>query len=378
MTAMAKPFNAEETAWMTRALALAARGRGRVEPNPMVGCVLVRKGKVVGEGYHHRFGGAHAEVDALRKASAAARGSTAYVTLEPCCHFGKTPPCTAALINAGVRRVVAAMRDPFPKVCGQGAALLREAGIRVDLGLCEAEAIRLNGPYLKRQRLGLPWVMLKWAQSIDGKIATRTGDSQWISGEKSRRWVHQLRGRVDAILVGAGTVVRDDPLLTCRAGSPRRIATRIVLDPQLRTPTKSRLVRTARETPTILVASRGMSAARIRRYASSGVEVLGIRETRSGLDLRSLLSELARRGMTNVLVEGGGKTLGAFHDAALADEAVVFVSRRLMGGESAVSALAGRGPRVVADVKPPVEVALTRMGEDDVYRLLMTDPLQLV
>ena len=202
-------------------MALAVRGQGAVEPNPMVGCVLVRGGRVVGEGWHKRFGGPHAEVEALRAAGRAARGATAYVSLEPCCHFGKTPPCTDALIAAGVSRVVAAMRDPFPKVRGRGRRLLEAAGIKVGMGLCEAEAMRLNAPYLKRQRTGRPWVILKWAQSVDGRIATRTGDSKWISSEDSRAQAHDLRGRVDAVIVGVGTVRADDPLLTCRHGRPR-------------------------------------------------------------------------------------------------------------------------------------------------------------
>lgn len=363
---------------MRRALTLAARGQGRVEPNPMVGCVLVRGGKIVGEGYHHRFGGPHAEVEALRDAGQAARSATAYVTLEPCCHYGKTPPCTDALIAAGVRRVVAAMADPFPRVCGQGVSILRKAGIRVDIGLGEAEAVRLNGPYLKRQRLGRPWVILKWAQSIDGKIATRTGDSQWISGEQSRRWVHKLRGRVDAVIVGVGTATHDDPQLTCRQGRPSRTATRIVIDPHLRTPAKALLVRTARQTPTILVASRDARPARMKPLVKAGVEILTVRATRNGLDLAAMLAELGKRGMTNVLVEGGGKTLGAFHDSGLADEAVVFVSRRLIGGEAAISPLSGRGPAMMTDVRHPIRTTLTHMGDDDVYRIELTDPAQWV
>lgn len=379
-------FSADETAWMRRALRLAARGRGRVEPNPMVGCVLVRKGRIVGEGYHRRFGGPHAEIEAIGDAGKAARGATAYVTLEPCCHHGKTPPCTDAVIEAGIQRVVAAMADPFVKVCGAGVATLRKAGVGVDVGLCEQEAVLLNAAYLKRQSTGLPWVVLKWAQSIDGKIATRTGESKWISGERSRRWVHRLRGRVDAVLVGVGTVIRDDPLLTCREGRRLRNAARIVIDPQLRTPLRAKLVTTARQTPTILVASRNAPAARIASFARAGVEVLKVRALHrshrsktaaTGLDLRGLLGELGRRGMTNLLVEGGGRTLGAFYDEGFADEAVVFVSRRLIGGEAAPSALSGRGPARMGELAAPVTTHLMRMGDDDVYQLRFTDAMTL-
>lgn len=362
---------------MLRALALARRGQGRVEPNPMVGCVLERNGRIVGEGYHRRFGGPHAEVEALRAAGSRARGATAYVTLEPCCHFGKTPPCTNALIEAGVARVVAAMRDPFPKVRGKGQRQLEDAGIAVEVGLREAEARDLNAPYLKRQRTGRPWVILKWAQSLDGKIATRTGDSKWITGERSRRVAHQLRGRVDAIVVGVGTVLADDPLLTCRGVRHRRIATRMVLDPHLRTPPRAQLVRTAGQMPTCIVTAnaslRTRTADLLRR---AGVELLGVRyRPRTGLDLGSLLDELGRRGMTNVMVEGGGRTLGAFFDAGLADEALIFIARRLIGGTVAPSPLSGIGPATMEDLTPIVRSDMRRSGPDDLYilRLRSTD-----
>src|SRR5262249_36407913 len=192
--------------WMQRALELAERGRGYVEPNPLVGAVLVRDGLLLGEGWHERYGEAHAEVNALAAAGVMARGATLYVTLEPCCHYGKTPPCTDAILRAGVKRVVAAMEDPFTQVAGQGAARLRAAGVPVEVGVCEAEARRLNAPYLKLLRTGRPYVHAKWAMTLDGKIATRTGDSKWISNEASRRIVHELRGRMDAIIVGIGTV----------------------------------------------------------------------------------------------------------------------------------------------------------------------------
>jgi diaminohydroxyphosphoribosylaminopyrimidine deaminase / 5-amino-6-(5-phosphoribosylamino)uracil reductase len=359
--------------YMARALELAVRGQGHVEPNPMVGCVIVRGGRVVGEGYHRRFGGPHAEIEALRAAGARARGALACVTLEPCCHFGKTPPCTDALIAAGVRRVVAAMRDPFPRVRGRGTRLLKKSGIEVAMGLLEAEAMRLNAPYLKLQREHRPWVILKWAQSLDGRIATRTGDSQWISGEPSRRSVHRLRSRVDAVVVGVGTVLADNPQLTCRHGRPRRVAARIVLDPCLRTPLDARLVRTARKIPTVIVADEGgAKGRRLRPFVERGVEIIGIRTSSEGLDLGALLDELGRRGMTNVLVEGGGRTLGAFHDAGLADEAIVFVAPMLIGGAAARSPLAGLGAERIRDALRPANVQIRRSGEDLMYQLRFT------
>src|SRR5688500_7305813 len=224
---MARDAGADR-AHMRRALALARRGWGRTAPNPMVGAVVVRDGVVVGEGWHAEFGGDHAEVMALREAGERARGATLYVTLEPCCHHGKTPPCTKAVIAARVGRVVCAMADPFPRVAGDGIAELRSTGIAVAIGVCEAEARVLNAPYLTLLGKGRPWVIAKWAMSLDGRIATRTGDSKWISGEASRRLVHELRGRVDAVMVGSGTALADDPLLTARPPGPRTAA-RVVL-----------------------------------------------------------------------------------------------------------------------------------------------------
>ena len=238
--------------WMRQALALAARGRGSVEPNPMVGAVVLDSaGNPVGEGWHQKYGGPHAEVHALASAGEKARGGTLVVTLEPCCHHGKTPPCTDVILKAGVRRVVAAMADPFPQVAGGGLKILREAGLEVRVGLCEAEVMRLNAAYRKLIRTGRPWVHAKWAMTLDGIIATRTGDSRWISGEESRRRVHDLRGQVDAIIVGRGTVVADDPLLTARPPGPR-VATRVVASASGELPEQCQLRATARESPVIV------------------------------------------------------------------------------------------------------------------------------
>jgi diaminohydroxyphosphoribosylaminopyrimidine deaminase/5-amino-6-(5-phosphoribosylamino)uracil reductase len=317
---------------MRQALALAARGRGHVEPNPMVGAVVVRDGVRVGEGWHQRFGGPHAEVFALAAAGDAARGATLYVTLEPCCHFGKTPPCTDAVIAAGVRRVVAAMADPFPKVAGGGIALLRDAGVEVEVGVCEAEARRLNAPYLKLVGTGRPYVHAKWAMTLDGKIATRTGDSKWISNEASRRRVHELRGRMDAILVGSGTALADDPQLTARPAGPR-VPARIVLDRRGRLSPDSHLVRTAREVPTIVV---GQGNPALVEVIPSG-------------SIAELLDELGRRRFTNVLVEGGGEVLGSFLDAGEIDEVHVFIAPRLAGGTLARGPVLGVGVERMAD-----------------------------
>ncbi len=243
---------------MARAIELALRGEGAVEPNPMVGCVIMRDGETIGEGFHARFGSPHAEVEALAVAASRAHGADVYVTLEPCCHHGKTPPCTQALISAGVRRVIVAQRDPFAKVAGQGIAELERAGIEVQVGLLESEARALNAPYLKLLAQGRPWIIAKWAMTLDGKLATRSGDSRWISSPASRGIVHALRGRVDAIMVGRGTAAADDPLLTARPAG-LRTATRIVLDSLATLPSDSQLARTAHDGP-VIMATCGRSA----------------------------------------------------------------------------------------------------------------------
>ena len=345
--------------YMARALELAARGRGAVEPNPLVGAVVVRDGTVVGEGWHQKFGQAHAEVDALDKAGEAARESTLYVTLEPCCHFGKTPPCTEAVIRAGVNRVVAAMLDPFPKVSGQGASRLREAGIVVEVGVGEATARRLNAPYLKRLRTGRPWVIAKWAMTLDGKIATRTGASKWITGEAARVRVHELRGRMDAIIVGKGTLFADDPLLTARPSGPRTAARVVLTATGEGLPTSCRLLETADAAP-ILVITTPAGAAQLSTWRDRGAEVVAL----SDAEVKSVLTELGRRGMTNVLVEGGAGTLGGFRDAGEIDEVFAFVAPKLFGGFNALTPVGGVGVAGVDEAWGLAEWDVERLGDD--------------
>jgi diaminohydroxyphosphoribosylaminopyrimidine deaminase/5-amino-6-(5-phosphoribosylamino)uracil reductase len=351
--------------WMLRALELAERGRGHVEPNPLVGAVVVREGRAVGEGWHRRFGEAHAEVNALAAAGDLARGATLYLTLEPCCHHGKTPPCTDALLRAGISRVFAAMPDPFPQVSGKGAELLRAAGVPVEFGLGEAEARRLNAPYLKLLNTGRPYVHAKWAMTLDGKIATRTGDSKWISNEASRRRVHALRGRVDAVLVGIGTVLADDPQLTARPPGPRTPA-RVVLDSHARMPVTCRLAATAHQPPVLLVVSETAEDARVQALRERGCEVLRLPPEGGRPALGALLDELGRRRMTNVLVEGGSGVLGSFLDARAIDEVHVFLSPRLAGGAEAKTPVAGVGVARIADALPLREWHVETI-EDNVY-----------
>jgi diaminohydroxyphosphoribosylaminopyrimidine deaminase/5-amino-6-(5-phosphoribosylamino)uracil reductase len=331
---------------MRRALAEAERGRGRVEPNPMVGAVVVRDGQAVSTGHHTRFGGPHAEVEALSRAGDAARGSTLYVSLEPCCHFGKTPPCTDAIVAAGVARVVAAMRDPFPKVAGGGLAQLRDAGIAVDVGIESNVAERLNAPYLKRLATGRPYVTAKWAMTLDGKIAAHTGDSRWISSVRSRALVHELRGVVDAIAVGIGTVMTDDPALTARPPGPR-LAVRLVLDSAGRLPPDSHLVRTARTIPVYVAVTERAPAERLDALAAAGCEILRL-PGEGAVPILPLLDELGRRGMTNVLVEGGGRVLGSFFDVEQVDAVDVYIAPIVDGGPPLHTPAQGMGHALIA------------------------------
>ena len=362
-----------DTLFMSRALELAARGEGYVEPNPMVGCVLVRDGAVVGEGWHQKFGGPHAEIEALRVAGPAARGATAFVTLEPCCHHGKTPPCTEALIAAGIRRVICAQPDPYSEVSGAGIAALEKAGVAVQVGMLAEQAQWLNAPYLKLVTTGRPWVIAKWAMSLDGKIATRTGDSRWISGEASREIVHRLRGRMDAIIVGRGTVEHDDPLLTARPPGPRT-ATRIVVDSRASISSERRLVQTARDFPLMIAAGAGAPQENIDRLAAAGGEVIVCRSARDDssksnddhhpVPIGALLDELGRRRMTNVLVEGGGTLLGSFFDAGAVDEVHVFIAPKIIGGFGASAPVAGQGIDGIASALNLVDVETRHVGDD--------------
>jgi diaminohydroxyphosphoribosylaminopyrimidine deaminase/5-amino-6-(5-phosphoribosylamino)uracil reductase len=359
---------ADPRAVMRRALDLAARGLGFVEPNPPVGAVLVDDDlALVAEGYHQQYGLPHAEIDALHAAGVNAAGKTLYVTLEPCCHQGKTGPCTRAIIDAGIRKVVAAMQDPFHEVSGRGFEALRNAGVDVKVGLMEAEAARLIAPFVRLVTGGRPWVLAKWAMTLDGKIASRTGSSKWISGERAREIVHRLRGRMDAIIVGAGTARHDDPLLIARPAGPHT-ATRIVIDTHATLSHNSQLVRTVEQAPVLVAVGAGASAAQQTRLRDRGVEVLTMPTTQaadtSQVDVRALLQELGRRRMTNVLVEGGGRLLGNLFDLRLIDEAHAFVSPRLIGGAAATTPIGGIGLEQMSGAAnldaPEIEIA----GED--------------
>ena len=342
---------------MARALELAKRGVGQVSPGPLVGCVIVSsEGEVVGEGFYIFAELNHAETIALATAGEKARGGTAYVSLEPHAHHGRTPPCTDALIAAGIKRVVAPIEDLNPKVSGKGFGHLRGAGLEVQTGLLAEEATQLNEAYLHFMRTGRPFVHLKFAMSLDGKIATRTGDSRWVTGEESRARVHELRRAYDAILVGAGTVLKDDPLLTDRSGLPRRRPlVRVVLDDQVQLSPESKLATTTGEAP-VLVFGRSAN----RDLADKGVEILSI----DPLNLLAVLDTLGRRTIQSILVEGGATVAGSFIDAGLVNKITVFIAPKVIGGSDAPTAIGGKGIERIAEALELEHVEVVQRGRD--------------
>jgi len=364
-----------DVAMMRRAIRRARRAEGRVEPNPMVGCVITKNGCVIGEGHHRRFGGPHAEAHALRDCTDSTRGATAYVTLEPCAHYGKTPPCVGALLEAGVGRVVIGVVDPNFQVAGKSVQRLRRAGVEVTIGVCADEAEELAAPYLTRTCLARPYVIAKWAQTLDGKLATHTGDSQWISSEASRKLVHRLRARVDAIVVGGGTVQADDPLLTARDVPRRRVAHRVVLDSRLRTPPSARIVATAGDTPTLILTSATSARDRqVRRLRDSGVSVVAVDSQEDCLLPEACLEELYGRDMTNVVLEGGTGVLGSFFRHNLVDEAWVFTAPILLGDERVPGVVSGIKSDLIRDAMRPRVASITTVGRDVHHRLRFTPP----
>jgi len=354
--------------WMRRALRLATKGFA--PPNPMVGCVLVKNEQVVGEGYHSFAGQPHAEIEALNKAGAAAAGATAYVTLEPCSHWGKTPPCAEALIRAGVVRVVAAVLDPNPRVSGSGFQRLRDAGIRVETGVLEREARRVNEAFFHFQTTRSPFVTIKSASTLDGKVATRTGDSRWVTGETARRYAHRLRAQAGAVLVGVGTVLADNPKLTARLHPPPpRQPLRIIVDSGLRTPPDAEAVRIAREqpagSPLLIVATEQADLNRERALAGDGVEVVRVPTTGQGrVDLTSLMRILAERQVISVLVDGGGEMNAGFIEARLAHKALFFVAPKIIGGRDAPTPVEGPGIETMSDAVRLLRISVRRFGPD--------------
>jgi len=348
--------------WMKRALLLARKGKGRTSPNPLVGAVLVKRGKVVGEGYHAKAGEAHAEIVALQKAGKKARGSTLYVNLEPCTHYGKTPPCAPAVIHAGVRRVVVGMVDPNPLVKGKGISTLKKAGVDVHCGTLEKECKTLNEAFCKYILRKEPFVILKAAATLDGRTATRNGESKWISNEASRRLVHRLRSEVDAVVVGVGTVLKDDPLLTARIRGGRD-PVRIILDSHLRIPEDARVIGLS-SSRTLIATTPLAPKKKVERLEKTGARVLFIESRKGRVDLRAFLSRMGEMGMMSLLVEGGSRVNGAFLDEGLVDKLLLFLSPRVMGDPLALGIFQGRGVDRLDDSASVKDVRVRRIGED--------------
>jgi len=350
---------------MRAALSLARRGLGSVWPNPAVGCVIIKDGRVVGRGWTQSGGRPHGETEALRRAGAAARGAAAYVSLEPCCHWGRTPPCVDALVAAGVRRVVVALEDPDPRVAGEGLRRLRAAGLEVEVGLCAEEAAEVNAGFLSRLRLGRPLVTLKFATSLDGRLATASGESQWISGPPARERAPALRASHDAIMVGTGTVVADDPQLTCRLpGLDQRSPVRVVIDRHLRVPSAARLIVDAGLVPTWVLTSRSADPDRRAAFLANGVILIDVDLGRDGqIDLAAALAALGQRGITRLLVEGGAHVAAAFIRAGLVDR-LVWVHAPLVIGGDGIPAIAGLDVAALADAAAFERLATETIGED--------------
>ena len=363
---------------MRRALELAARGRGAVSPNPLVGAVITdASGRVLGEGWHAQLGGEHAEVAALADASARGadvNGATMHVTLEPCAHRGRQPPCTDAILAAGIGRVVIASEDPTEKAAGRGPGILRDGGVEVAWteGADAAAARLLNQPFRKRARTGRPWVVLKAAMTLDGRTATASGDSKWISGDESRELVHRWRSDLDAVAVGIETAVADDALLTARGVGAVRQPTRVVFDSQARLPRDGKLVRTAPEAPVIVIAGANAPAPALDALTNSGVEVVVC--PGEGPDrVRAALDELGRRDLSSVMVEGGATLAGSFREAGELDELRLFYAPLVIGGSGARPLLGGTGPDRIDDAERALAVEWEPHGEDMLARVRLRE-----
>ncbi len=352
----------DDEKWMRRALRLAEKGRGRTSPNPMVGAILVKKDEVVGEGYHAKAGEAHAEIIALQRAKEDAKGATLYINLEPCTHYGKTPPCAPQVIKAGVKRVVIGMEDPNPLVRGKGIKTLKKAGLDVEVGILERECRRLNEAFCKYILEKEPFVILKVAATLDGKIATRGGESKWISGEDSRRFVHKLRDQVDGVLVGIGTILRDDPMLTTGIKGGRD-PYRIVLDSRLKIPEEARVIGDF-PARVVIVATELAPEEKIDRLAKKGVRIMTLPSKEGKVDVKLCLSKLGEIGITSLLVEGGGQINGSFLDEGLIDKLLLFLSPKLIGDHKAPGIFGGGGVSSLQEAIPLKEMKVKRIGED--------------
>jgi diaminohydroxyphosphoribosylaminopyrimidine deaminase/5-amino-6-(5-phosphoribosylamino)uracil reductase len=356
---------------LTRAIELAERGSGHVHPNPVVGAVIVKENAVLGEGWHEEYGGPHAEVNALAACGGAdTRGATMFVSLEPCCHEGKTPPCTDAIIAAGISRVVVASDDPTEKASGRGLGILRDEGVEIEVagGELAARARLLNQAFRKHARTGRPWVLFKSAMTLDGKVATHVGDSKWISNEASRRRAHRWRASVDAVVVGIGTALADDPLLTARVEDVTRQPRRVVFDSTARLPLDSRLIAHSSELPLTVIVSRAAPRTATDALELAGAEVIVATGQNEPGRVRSALDQLGEQGVTSILLEGGPHLAGAFFDAGEIDDVRLFIAPLVLGGRSARDPLEGEGVEHIAEAMRALTLDCERVAEDLLIR----------
>ncbi|MFH1242135.1 MAG: bifunctional diaminohydroxyphosphoribosylaminopyrimidine deaminase/5-amino-6-(5-phosphoribosylamino)uracil reductase RibD [Pseudomonadota bacterium] len=351
--------------FMREALQQARKGLGRTSPNPAVGAVIVRDGEIIARGYHHKAGLPHAEVEALRKMDGKAQGATLYVTLEPCNHFGRTPPCTGAILESGIKRVVVGMKDPNPEVSGGGCEFLRKNGVEVDTGVMESECRRLNEGYLKFVANKRPFVLVKSALTIDGWTATSTGDSKWITNERSRQFVHRLRNQVDALMVGVGTVLRDDPSLTTRLRQGQgKDPLRVIADTHLRIPMNAKVLNHNSIAQTLLVVGNHLPPEDLKRYENKGVSVLACPLRGEKIDLGALMDILGHRSVMTLLVEGGASIIGSMFRGRLIDKVFIFTASRFLGGDDGVPLARGPGARRIDDCLSLRDVEVRRFGGD--------------
>ena len=336
-------YSGKDIEYMRRAIELAKKGGGFVHPNPLVGCVVVKDGEIVAEGYHEKYGEFHAERNALLRCQSDTKGASLYVTLEPCCHYGKTPPCTEIIIEKGIKKVFVGILDPNPLVAGKGVKILQDAGIEVEVGLCEKEIRELNKVFLKYITTKRPYVIMKTAMTLDGKIAAHTGDSRWVTSDESRKMVHELRSELSGVIVGIGTVLADDPMLNVRLeGNPHQ-PIRIVVDSKLRIPIDSKLVKTAKEYRTIVATIKRDDCRDARPCVSTDIEILECKSNNGHVDINDLMKKIGAMGIDSLLLEGGGTLNAAFLEAGCVDEVWAFIAPKIIGGEDAKTPVSGKG-----------------------------------
>ncbi len=355
--------------YMAAALRLAKKGTGKTSPNPLVGAVIVKGSLVIGRGYHQRAGGDHAEVAALKNASEDPRGATLYVNLEPCCLHGLTPPCTDALLSCGLRRVVVGMVDPNPRVAGRGIEILRKGGIEVRKGVLEEACRNLNEAYIKHITTGLPFVIMKSAATLDGKIAAASGESRWITGEQARKWVHKIRSQVDAVMIGVGTILRDDPQLTVRLqrGSVRN-PIRVIVDSHLRTPPAARVLHPGTGAEVFIAALSGVPSEKEAALRARGARILAVPPRDGRVDLAELMRQLGERGITSILMEGGSELNASALAQGVVDKVLIFFAPMIMGGWDSPPIVGGRGPLNLQEARQLTRISIQKLGRD---RLIM-------